>query len=219
MINQIISFWREDLGKVIVFYESKRFQGDYFFLYLFSFFIFLNIACYWFAMLTAFPSLVFGKTFSYYFKIQFPVGVLGALFDSLSFFVTIFIVRRALLTVNTKIYIAHLSIDLVIAVLATFWVILVFIVSGWAVSFIDTLGQSAELIQTYDHETNINKRTDKYVNTVNDALKNPSKNIQNIYFGLIMGISAMLPTMFHFMMFFKSSFHIILSKNKGLKGT
>ena len=219
MINQIISFWREDLGKVIVFYESKRFQGDYFFLYLFSFFIFLNIACYWFAMLTAFPSLVFGKTFSYYFKIQFPVGVLGALFDSLSFFVTIFIVRRALLTVNTKIYIAHLSIDLVIAVLATFWVILVFIVSGWAVSFIDTLGQSAELIQTYDHETNINKRTDKYVNTVNEALKNPSKNIQNIYFGLIMGISAMLPTMFHFMMFLKSSFHIILSNNKGLKGT
>jgi len=219
MINQIISFWREDLGKVIVFYESKRSQGDYFFLYLFSFFIFLNIACYWFAMLTAFPSLVFGKTFSYYFKIQFPVGVLGALFDSLSFFVTIFIVRRALLTINTKIYIAHLSIDLVIAVLATFWVILVFIVSGWAVSFIDTLGQSAELIQTYDHETNINKRTDKYVNTVNDALKNPSKNIQNIYFGLIMGISAMLPTMFHFMMFLKSSFHIILSNNKGLKGT
>ena len=219
MINQIISFWREDLGKVIVFYESKRSQGDYFFLYLFSFFIFLNIACYWFAMLTAFPSLVFGKTFSYYFKIQFPVGVLGALFDSLSFFVTIFIVRRALLTINTKIYIAHLSIDLVIAVLATFWVILVFIVSGWAVSFIDTLGQSAELIQTYDHETNINKRTDKYVNTVNEALKNPSKNIQNIYFGLIMGISAMLPTMFHFMMFLKSSFHIILSNNKGLKGT
>jgi len=219
MINKIISFWREDLGKVIVFYESKRSQGDYFFLYLFSFFVFLNIACYWFAMLTAFPSLVFGKTFSYYFKIQFPVGVLGALFDSLSFFVTIFIVRRALLTVNTKIYIAHLSIDLVIAVLATFWVILVFIVSGWAVSFIDTLGQSAELIQTYDHETNINKRTDKYVNTVNDALKNPSKNIQNIYFGLIMGISAMLPTMFHFMMFLKSSFHIILSNNKGLKGT
>ena len=219
MINQIISFWREELGKVIVFYESKRSQGDYFFLYLFSFFVFLNIACYWFAMLTAFPSLVFGKTFSYYFKIQFPVGVLGALFDSLSFFVTIFIVRRALLTVNTKIYIAHLSIDLVIAVLATFWVILVFIISGWVVSFIDTLGQSAELIQMYDHETNINKRTDKYVNTVNDALKNPSKNIQNIYFGLIMGISATLPTMFHFMMFLKSSFHIILSNNKGLKGT
>lgn len=215
MINQIISYWRRDLDRALLFYESKRFQGDSFFLYLFIFFVFLNITCYWFAMVTAFPSLVFGKTFIYYFKVQFPVGFLGALFDSLSFFVTIFIVRRALLTVSTKIYIAHLSIDLVIAVLATFWVILVFIISGWAVSFIETLGQSKELIQTYDHETNINKRTDKYVRTVNDALKNPSKNIQNIYFGLIMGISAILPTMIHFMMFLKSSFYIISGYKKG----
>ena len=215
MINQIISYWRRDLDRALLFYESKRFQGDSFLLYLFIFFVFLNITCYWFAMVTAFPSLVFGKTFIYYFKVQFPVGFLGALFDSLSFFVTIFIVRRALLTVSTKIYIAHLSIDLVIAVLATFWVILVFIISGWTVSFIETLGQSKELIQTYDHETNINKRTDKYVRTVNDALKNPSKNIQNIYFGLIMGISAILPTMIHFMMFLKSSFYIISGYKKG----
>ena len=218
MINQIISYWRKDLDRVLLFYESKRSHGDSFFLYLFSFFVFLNITCYWFAMVTAFPSLVFGKTFSYYFKVQFPVGILGAFFDSLSFFVTIFIVRKALLTVSTKIYIAHLSIDLVIAVLATFWVILVFIISGWTVSFIETLGQSEELIQTYDHETNINKRTDKYFSTVNDTLKDPSKNIQNIYFGLIMGISAMLPTMIHFMMFIKSSFFTIISNNKGSKG-
>jgi len=218
MINQIISFWRKDLDRALLFYESKRFEEDSFFLYLFIFFIFLNIICYWFAMVTAFPSLVFGKTFGYYFKVQFPVGILGALFDSLSFFVTIFIIRRALLTVSNKIYLAHLSIDLVIAVLATFWVILVFIISGWAVSFFETLGQSEELIQKYDHETNINKRTDKYVSTVNDALKDPSKNIQNIYFGLIMGISAMLPTMIHFMMFLKSSFFTIISNNKGSKG-
>ena len=163
MINQIISYWRKDLQRALFFYESKRSHRDSFFLYLFIFFVFLNITCYWFAMVTAFPSLVFGKTFGYYFKVQFPVGILGALFDSLSFFVTIFIVRRALLTVSTKIYIAHLSIDLVLAVLATFWVILVFIISGWTVSFIETLGQSEELIKTYDHETNINKRTDKYI--------------------------------------------------------
>ena len=218
MINQIILYWRKDLDRVLLFYESKRSHGDSFFLYLFSFFVFLNITCYWFAMVTAFPSLVFGKTFIYYFKVQFPVGFLGALFDSLSFFVTIFIVRRALLTASTKVYIAHLSIDLVIATLATFWVILVFIVSGWVISFIETIGHSEELIQTYDHETNINKRTDKYVSTVNDALKNPSKNIQNIYFGLIMGISAMLPTMIHFMMFLKSSFYIIAVYKKGSKG-
>ena len=215
MINQIISFWRKDLDRALLYYESKRFEGDSFFLFLFIFFIFLNIICYWFAMVTAFPSLVFGKTFGYYFKVQFPVGILGALFDSLSFFVTIFIVRRALLTVSNKIYLAHLSIDLVIAVLATFWVILVFIISGWAVSFIETLGQSEELILTYDQETKINKRTSKYVTTVNDAMKSPSKNIQNIYFGLIMGISAMLPTMIHFIMFLKSFFYSIIDNKKG----
>ena len=217
MINQIISYWRKDLQRVLLFYESKRFQGDSFFLRLFIFFVLLNIICYWFAMVTAFPSLVFGKTFGYYFKVQFPVGILGALFDSLSFFVTIFIVRRALLTVSTKIYIAHLSIDLVIAVLATFWVILVFIISGWIVSFFETLGQPEELIQTYDHETNINKRTSKYATTVNDALKSPSENIQNIYFGLIMGISAMLPTMIHFMMFLKSFFYSMIDNQKRSK--
>ena len=217
MINQIISYWRKDLNRALLFYESKRSHGDSFFLYLFIFFVSLNIVCYWFAMVTAFPSLVFGKTFGYYFKVQFPVGILGALFDSLSFFVTIFIVRRALLTVSTKIYIAHLSIDLVIAVLATFWVILVFIISGWTVSFIETLGQSEELIKTYDHETNINKRTSKYVTTVNDALKSPSKNLQNIYFGLIMGISAMLPTMIHFIMFLKSFYYSIIDYKRGSK--
>ena len=90
--------------------------------------------------------------------------------------------------------------------------IFVFIVSGWAVSFIDTIGHPKELIQTYDHETNINKRADKYVNSVNDAIRNPSKNIQNIYFGLIMGISAMIPTMVHFIMFLKSLFSVLVVK-------
>ena len=217
MINQIIYYWRKDLRKVLFFYESKRSQGDHFFFVFVSFFILVNITCYWLAMVSAFPSLVFGKTFSYYFKVQFPVGIFGALFDSLSFFVTIFIIRRALLTINTKVYIAHLSIDLGIAILATFWVVFVFIVSGWAVSFIDTLGQTEQIIQTYDHETSIDKRTNKYINTVNDALINPSKNIQNIYFGLIMGISAMLPTMVHFIMFLKILFQIIISDGKGSK--
>ena len=217
MINQIIYYWRKDLRKVLSFYESKRSQGDHFFLYLFLFFILVNITCYWLAMVSAFPSLVFCKTFSYYFKVQFPVGIFGALFDSLSFFITIFIIRRALLTINTKVYIAHLSIDLAIAILATFWVVFVFIVSGWAVSFIDTLGQTEQIIQTYDHETSIDKRTNKYINTLNDALINPSKNIQNIYFGLIMGVSAMLPTMVHFIMFLKSFFRIIISIGKGSK--
>ena len=155
-------------------------------------------------MVTAFHDLVFGKTFGYYFKVQFPVGILGALFDSLSFYITIFIIQRALETENNKIYIAHLSIDLLIAILATFWVIFVFIVSGWIISFIETLNQPIEIIEHYDHETNIYQRAEGYTDKVNDALKNPTKNVRNIYFGIIMGLSAIIPTLIHLSMFCKS---------------
>jgi len=155
-------------------------------------------------MITAFPNLVFGSTFGYYFKIQFPVGILGALFDSLSFFITIYIIQKALKTTNDTVYIAHLSIDVLIAILATFWVILVFIISGWIVSFFETLHQPIELIEQYDHETDLLERTNQYANTVNDAVKNPTRNLQNIYFGIIMGLSAMIPTSIHFSMFCKA---------------
>jgi len=155
-------------------------------------------------MITAFPNLVFGSTFGYYFKIQFPVGILGALFDSLSFFITIYIIQKALKTTDDRVYIAHLSIDVLIAILATFWVILVFIVSGWIVSFFETLNQPIEIIEQYDHETDLFERTNKYANTVNEAIKNPTRNLQNIYFGIIMGLSAMIPTLIHFSMFCKA---------------
>jgi hypothetical protein len=77
-------------------------------------------------MVTAFPELLIGSSFIYYFKIQFPVGILGALFDSLSFFITILIIRKALESSTTMKYIGHLSIDFIIAVLATFWVVFFF---------------------------------------------------------------------------------------------
>jgi len=91
MIDQIISCWRKDLKRAFLFYESKRSRGDSFF-YRFISFVVFNIICNWFAMVTAFPSLVFGKIFGHYFKVQFPVEILRALFYCLSFFVTIFIV-------------------------------------------------------------------------------------------------------------------------------
>ena len=214
MLNEIFSFWRKNLQKILFIYKEKKEQTEHFFLYLFIFFIIINITCYWFAMVSAFPNLVFGSTFNYYFKVQFPVGILGALFDSLSFFVTIYIVKRALLSNDNKIYIAHLSIDLIIATIATFWVLFVFIVSGWIVSYIETINQPVEVIKYYDHETNINKRTDKYLNTVNDAIKNPSNNIQNIYFGIIMGLTAMIPTIIHFTMFINSIYNILFKRQK-----
>ena len=204
MLNDTIIIWRLDLNRLILYYKNRKSQIEHFFIYLFIFFIILNISCYWFAMITAFPNLVFGNTFGYYFKIQFPVGILGAFFDSLSFFITIYIIQKALKTTDDRVYIAHLSIDVLIAILATFWVILVFIVSGWVVSFFETLNQSIEMIEQYNHETDLLERTNQYANTVNDAIKNPTRNLQNIYFGLLMGMSAMIPTLIHFSMFCKA---------------
>ena len=201
MLNDTIKIWRLDLNRLIRYYENRKSQIEHFFIYLFVFFIIINISCYWFAMITAFPYLVFGSTFDYYFKIQFPVGLLGALFDSLSFFITIYIIQKALKTTDDKVYIAHLSIDVFIAIIATFWVILVFIISGWVVSFFETLNQPIAMINRYDHETDLLVRTNQYANTVNDAIKNPIRNLQNIYFGIIMGLSAMIPTSIHFSMF------------------
>ena len=54
--------------------------------------------------------------------------------------------------------------------------------------------------------------TELEIEYVNDAIRNPSKNIQNIYFGLIMGISAMIPTIVHFIMFLKSLFNVLAAK-------
>ena len=201
MLNDTIKIWRLDLNRLIRYYDNRKSQIEHFFIYLFVFFIIINISCYWFAMITAFPYLVFGSTFDYYFKIQFPVGLLGALFDSFSFFITIYIIQKALKTTDDKVYIAHLSIDVLIAIIATFWVILVFIISGWVVSFFETLNQPIAMIERYDHETDLLARTNQYANTVNDAIKNPTRNLQNIYFGIIMGLSAMIPTSIHFSMF------------------
>jgi len=37
-----------------------------------------------------------------------------------------------------------------------------------------------------------------------NALANPTDNLRNIYFGLIMGISAMLPTCIHVLLFLRA---------------
>ena len=193
VLSKTINLWRNDLGKLLRYYERTKIQLNTPFLYLFLFFIFLNIGSYWFAMLTAFPNLVFGKTFAYYFKVQFPVGFLGALFDSLSFFITINIIRRALRNKGNVAYTAHLSIDILIAILATFWVLFVFSFSGWIISLV-----------TLEPESLI-ERSLVYEQRFVSALQNPSgKNeLKNIYFGLMMGCSAILPTTIHVYLFLK----------------
>ena len=102
------------------------------------------------------------------------------------FFVTIWIIKRALASSKTSEYIFHLSLDLVIAILATLWVLFVFSFGGWIISIWESAPE--ELIE----------RGNKYTTRAVQALKDPTgrENAKNIYFGLIMGVSAALPTSF-----------------------
>ena len=132
-VTHIITTWKTSLQRLLAFYETHRGDLKTFYPTLFMFFITLNMGCYWWALLTAFPQYLHGAAAWHYFKVSLPVGLLGAVFDSLSFFVTIYIIRRAIKSRNTLEYISHLSIDLIIAIIATFWVLFVFIISGWLI--------------------------------------------------------------------------------------
>ena len=195
-MSEIISIWRDSLHTILDLYERRRGRIVFFFPLLFIFFIFLNIGCYWWAIYTAFPFYMQTHEASHYIKLQIPVGFFGALFDSLSFFITIWIIRRALAAQKTSDYIFHLSLDLIIAILATFWVLFVFTFGGWIISIWENAPE--ELVD----------RSTKYTTRAVQALQDPTgrENVKNIYFGVIMGISAALPTCFHFCLFLLSFF-------------
>ncbi|MBT9317167.1 hypothetical protein [Leptothoe spongobia] len=183
----VMAIWKKSLGRLLNYYDTKRGSLISFFPKLFIFFTLLNMSCYWLALLTAFPHEAFGDERIHYFLLQFPVGILGALFDSLSFFITVWIAKRALKTTSLASYIAHLSVDVVIAIVATWWVLFVFSFSGWLISIIQ---HSPESLAT---------RADVYESRVVAAVQNPTNkhNLKNIYFGIVVGISAMLPTFTH----------------------
>jgi hypothetical protein len=161
-----------------------------------------------------FPSQTFGLSFFHYFKISLSVGVMGALFDSLSFYVTLWIIQHALITSSSLSYILHLSLDFIIAILATFWVLFVFVISGWIVNQLEGKSYSHRedgsiyVVQSDDVEQGkqLKKRSGLYRARVEEAMQNPLRNWRNILFGTIMGLSAMLPTSIHLLMFFRHLF-------------
>jgi len=180
-------FWRNSLQHFLEWLAEKRATTRYFYPKLFLFFIAVNFACYWWALLTTYPQNLTSYKGEEYVLMGFPVSVMGALFDSLSLFVTLIIVRRALLSTNNMHYVAYLSVDLLIAALATLWVLFAFVASGWIVSLV------LERPETFT------SRTLLYEGRVWSVLLNPfdPNNIRNVYFGLIMGASALLPTLCH----------------------
>lgn len=198
-MKQIITIWRDALHQVLDVYERRRGSIKVFFPLLFLFFVLLNIACYWWAIYTAFPFYMQTHEASHYVKLQIPVGFLGALFDSVSFFVTIWIIKRALASTKTSEYVFHLSLDLLIAVLATLWVLFVFSFGGWLISLWESAPEQ------------LAERGNKYTSRAVQAIQDPTgqENVKNIYFGLIMGISAALPTCLHLGLFISSLFQKI----------
>lgn len=189
-----IAKWQSSLREVLRLYDEWRPGLKKFYPRLFLFFFFVNVFCYWWACLTAFPDSIYHATW-YYFKVQVPVGFLGALFDSLSFFITIWIINQAARAKSKKVLISHLFIDVIIAILATFWVLFVFSFSSWLIRLSENdPSMSAKLIE----------RQAVYKGRVEDAVKDPVGNIRNIYFGVIMGVSAILPTLFHVYIAFRS---------------
>ena len=131
--------WRKDLGLLLRKFQNWRANTKFYFLKVFIFFVFINDIAYWFAIATAYPEIFISeKEVWHYAKVQVPVALLGALFDSLSLYITILAVRWALLSSSNLSYISHLSIDILIAIMATFWVLFVFSFSGWIVSLLPT---------------------------------------------------------------------------------
>ena len=192
-LQSVVQRWRKGLETLVLLYEIYKPRTSWFTLRVFVFFTCTNIFCYWLALSTAFPSLLVSYKAKEYFWLQLPVGLLGASFDTASFFITVWIAKNALNSKKTWTFILHLSLDLVIAFLATMWVVLVFIVSGWVMSYI--LGNPEQL----------SDRSYVYQGRLLQALLYPFENIRNIYFGLIMGFSAALPSCIHFLLFVRAS--------------
>ncbi len=197
--------WRKDLGLLLSKFQSWRANTKFYFLKVFILFVFINDIAYWFSIATAYPEIfTLEKEVWHYARVQVPVALLGALFDSLSLYITILVVRWALLSSSNLSYISHLSIDILIAIAATFWVLFVFSVSGWIVSFLPTESEiitvgEKKVVADLAKPESLEVRNKVYADRAISAINNPTgkEEMRNIYFGIVMGCSAMIPTCVH----------------------
>lgn len=134
-----------------------------------------------------YPHYLSGAKAIEYQLMSLPVAAMGAAFDSMSLFATLALIRLALRTDRNSIYLIVLSLDLIIAVLAGVWVLFAFVTSGWIVAWI-----------LANPET-LSYRTGLYEGRFSNLFVDPfaANNLRNIFFGVVMGASALLPTLLH----------------------
>jgi hypothetical protein len=184
----IFGIWRQSLTRLHDWFIEKRTAGrKLFYVRAFAVFFAINLGCYWWALITAYPGNIVSYKWDEFILMGFPVSLMGATFDSFSLIVTLLIVRRALASDNNARYVAFLSVDFVIAILAGLWVLFAFVASGWIVALV------LQRPETFA------SRTELYQGRFWSAFEDPfaPDNLRNIYFGIIMGGSALLPTLCH----------------------
>ena len=185
---KFFTIWRGSLQQLLGWFQDLRGRSSNFSLKIFIFFCAVNLVFFWWALLTSYPELLVGPKAEEYVLMGFPIAVLGAVFDCLSLLATLFIVERALGSDSNNMFLAYLGIDLAIALLAGLWVLFAFVVSGWLISFM------LSLPETMAYRSNL------YQGRLSSFLNYPFSpdNLRNLYFGIIMGASALFPSIVHF---------------------
>ena len=183
------AIWREALEKVHAWFERQRAgQPLMFDVKAYGVFFAINLVCFWWALMTAYPHYIVSQAkLVEYSLMSVPVALMGAMFDIVSLRVTLWAVDRALKSKRQTTYLAFLSIDLLIAMLATLWVVFAFVVSGWLVASVLPIQET------------LSDRAALYQERAWVAFFNPfaAESLRTIYFGVVMGASALIPTIIH----------------------
>ena len=215
--------WRKSLQGFVDWYDRRNQKKPVFFLSLFLLFTLFNITCFWIATKLNTPELIADPVqFSHLKRVQFPVGILGAFFDCLSLIVTATLIRWALKKETVDQIVKILSLEAFVTVFASVpIVILVFSLSGWIAGNNEGIKFSSKS-NTQQHATHnmdsketsaisknssgLSGRFEVYQSAFLNIIQKPGEYAHHIYFGLIVALSTLLPSLIHLFLLTKAYF-------------
>lgn len=179
--------WIVYLKKILKVIDQKKKNKIRFTIIIITFFFVLNFICYWIGLYIVFNELLYTKKAIEYKYMSIPVASMGALFDYASLWITIKLARIAVKSKRNRVYILVISIDIITAILATFWILFAFISAGWIINLV------------LDNPETFNQRTELYEKRLDKLISDPFHpySLKNLYFGILIGASAFLPTIIH----------------------